>query len=252
MALLMGELDIDAETSTPALLKAWDKERKATEVLDWLHDNFSPEGHEYFDLQNFENEDELVDEIESYVEDIEDILSNAFKSQLKATEIRALAKEVSTQHGDYWQPTSQRVTIHEVEVEQTLEELFDRIPSLLRHLDSLEADLPKRIGHNGGGGLYPIDRTKIAQTRALLKEIYAKQHNTETLKKSKLKKVAAACLEIGKSIAAYALQKGDNLVSGVIDTAGPEIGKWAPRGILLWTASEGFNSFGETLLKLIN
>ncbi len=250
----IGELHVDKESSPPIFVEAWDLERRTDEFLRWLEANFEPADSHYFVFVDFENERELQDELEQFEQHLESILKWVWGHRLLVNEFDQLLHRLKQKVPLDWLPHEDRISVEEVLVEEeTLEELFERLPTIEKHLERISKVLESNIGHNRFPQEIAKTKAEIQSAKSLisrLKEI--EPSSVSDSEEAIIRKFAKLCISIGGAWMRYLGKKADGLIEGFISTAGPEAGKWTARGLAVFLAGSGVKDFGELLLKALH
>lgn len=253
MSLPKGELLVENESQPPTYISSWSIDRKASELGKWLHYNFDPEEDHYFNFDDFENGDELTDELATYEESLESLIERVWGHLLLTDELRQLVERAKSKFSTTWYPGEGRVIVDELlEDEFDLDAVLAQIPRMLTQLELIEKNFRGGIGHNNGPSGLQLSLVDIDQAKQLARELQSPTVVSEDKVQSKLVKLANLCKRIGNACVKYMAQKADILVEGFVQTAGPEIGKWSARGMAVYLAGKGVGNFGEMLLNALN
>lgn len=248
---MKGELTVDSPSSSPAYVEGWLIQRKKEEFLKWLTSNFVPE-YEHYDFSDWENDDELEDDQELVPETVTALLHEVWGHLIDLNELRVVSKQIEEETSKYWKPSENRVSVDEVEEDESLEELLHRLPQIKKHLELLENFFPGYLGHNRPPAEFGITAEEIQTAKSLVDQIQQRDRHQAVAFQSKLLQLARVCLKIGKACLKYFAGKADVLVDGFVETVGPEAGKWTSRGLAVYFAGEGVRSFGEALMRALN
>lgn len=253
-----GELVVEDETDTPALVDNWLIDRKLYEIRKWLHDNFVDEGSADVDFSEWDNSDELEESTELSARSTRLILMERFGHRLTAVEFEKIHAELQAEDGNDWVPSGSRIDVEEIEDDDDDEPIFEsfsqakqKIPELLRYLEDVAVAFHPHLGHNHPPQGLQITASEIEELKRLLRAAEELPDNAPEIEPGFITNLGIKIYNVGKEVIRYLGAKGDIFVDKFLASAGDSAGKWAVKALPLLYAGHLLRDFGDGLLKLV-
>ena|GEM_PF-4158008 len=223
-------------------------------VEKWIYENFEDSDFVDFDFSDWDNEAELLDDIEEFAIPLDELIDEVGYPN-KDVEISQKINEFLREKFDgkcLFYPTERRVHVEEVWVApQSLEQLQNLVPSLLKDLEFIEEHLPEGIGHNGAPGTERLNRAEIEELRFRLSkfqtasEMYVQEN--ESWFRDLAKRIVSFCGQVSRALG----DKTAIYLNAVLEESGKQTGKVLPYALALSMASKKLDNFGVELVRYL-
>lgn len=259
---MRAELFIEEPSELPAFVASWPLERKADEIINWIEANFVDEAEFSIDFSEWDNEDELEDEIRFSEFSTDAILRKYWGHLLTLNDFEALSQKINEDVATDWLPSEERLHLDESDDEQdeedddkfdSIQDIISEIPRITNALEVLVSSLPHGIGHNGGPSDLGDAVASVNQLRNDLATLQSMRDPSPDAQSSRglLQRIASGSLSIAKFFLAHARQKGDLFLSEFAKSSGSTIGKLAPWGLASVLASSSLQEFARKIMEFL-
>ena len=120
---MFGELVVSPAGDAPPYVSTWDILRKRDEVLSWIKLYYQTEDEFWFDLEDWENSDDLEYEISNLEIETSEIIKKVWGIHLTVDEFEKIVGMIDSDQPTLWKPSEDRIEIEDISDEFEFDEL---------------------------------------------------------------------------------------------------------------------------------